>query len=116
MPEPGSPDLMNFPTVEFNRWYRWWKENAQRFVPGQRFRRGVPYTPLVSWNELDAAPCTPGERRMLQRELIYRTGSFVPFSVEWFVPRQDEALIAWESPARSASTRPGAWTVPSRRS
>ncbi|MGE3669073.1 MAG: hypothetical protein AB7K71_05410 [Polyangiaceae bacterium] len=115
MPEPGSPDLMNFPTVEFNRWYRWWKDNSKRFVPGQRFRRGVPYTPLVSWNELDAAPCTPGERRMLQRELVYRSGGFVPFSVDWFVPRQEQALVAWEPAARAASTRPGAWSAASRR-
>lgn len=115
VPEPGSPDLMNFPTVDFNRWYRWWKENSKRFVPGQRFRRGVPYTPLVSWNELDAAPCTPGERRMLQRELVYRSGAFVPFSVDWFVPRQEQALVAWEAPARAASNRPGVWTVASRR-
>lgn len=115
VPEPGSNDLMYFPTVDFNRWYRWWRDNSSRFSLGVRHRRGVQYSALVSWNELDQAPCTPGERRMLQQELIVRSGSFQAFDVEWFVPRQEAALVAWQPLARSASGRLGVWNTPGRR-
>ncbi len=115
LPDPGSPDLVLLPTTDFNRWHRWWRDHSARFTPGTRYRRGVPYSPLVSWNELDAAPCTPGERRVLQEELISRTGSYVAFDVEEWVYRQEAALALWEPLARAASGRPGAWVTPSRR-
>jgi hypothetical protein len=69
---------------------------------------------MVSLSELDAGPCTPAERRLLQRELVVRTGSFVRFDPHDLVVVQEEALRAWQPIARRASATPGRWTRPYR--
>src|SRR5690606_39481635 len=72
-PEP-STETVEQPSIDPARWHAWWREHGERFRSGHRHRRGRPYTPAVSLWELDQGPCTLGERRHLQRELIIRTG------------------------------------------
>ena len=78
----------------------------------RRYRMGQPYTPLVSLRELDVAKRTPGERRLLQRELLIRTGTLVRLDPRDFVQVQEEALRDWQAPARAASNAPGRWSRP----
>lgn len=115
LPGEGAPDVLELPTIHAPTWQRFWQERREGFHAGHRYRRGHPYTPLVSWWELDQWRVTPFERRMLQRELVVRTGSFVPFDPFDWVPVQEEALKQWESVARSASGHPGVWNRPMRR-
>jgi hypothetical protein len=115
LPSDGAPEKMNRPSTNHGRWKEWWRVNGGRFDPNGRWRRGAPYSPRVSLQELDRFPCTPGERRMLQRELIMRTGSFVRFDPHDFVVVQEESLKEWEPAATSASSMPGSWSLPSSR-
>jgi hypothetical protein len=80
-----------------------------------RYRRGHPYTPLVSLGELDTARVTPVERRYLHRELIIRTGAVVRFDPHDLVRVQEEAVQAWQPHAARGSSTPGRWIRPARR-
>lgn len=113
-PEHGSPDKIVRPATDWQRWHDWWAANRQRFLAGTRYRRGSPYSALVSWNELDRGPCSPDERRWLQRELVLRSGGYAPLDPGDLVAHQVEALSAWEPQARAGSTAPGTWLVPRR--
>jgi hypothetical protein len=115
-PEPPAPEIVERPTIDAARWRAWWKERQADIDPSRRYRRGHPYTPLISLRELDGVwPITPAERRNLQRELILRTGSFVRTDVNDFVVVQEEAMKAWEDIAARASSSPGSWVLPRRR-
>jgi hypothetical protein len=116
VPGDGAPERIKRPSVRYDRWRAWWQQASSRFAPTTRFRRGYPYTPAVSQRELDLFPCTPGERRMLQRELVARTGGYVRFDPHDFVTVQEESVKAWEPVAHHASSQPGSWTLPGRRS
>ncbi len=115
LPGDGAPDLLDQPTVDHARWLAYWREKEAHFQPALRFRRGWPYTPLVSLRELDRWRCTPGERRLLQRELIARTGRWVHFDPHDFVVVQEASLREWEPFVQRASGQPGAWSMPSPR-
>ncbi|MGZ3419348.1 MAG: hypothetical protein ACXVEE_15860 [Polyangiales bacterium] len=115
LPGEGAPDVLELPTTDLATWQYFWRERKDSFRAGTRYRRGHPYTPLVSWWELDQWRVTPFERRMLQRELVARTGQWVPFDPFDWVPVQEEAIRAWESLARSSSGNPGAWDRAARR-
>ena len=79
LPAEPSTDTLQRPTVDPARWQAWWRERKDGFDSKARYRRGSPYTPHVSWRELDLFPCTPGERRLLHWELVARTGEHVRF-------------------------------------
>ena len=113
-PSDGSPDQIVRPSTSFQRWNTWWNQNRSRFAAGTRYRRGVTYSALVSWNELDRGPCNPDERRWLQRELILRSGGFVSLDPSDLVAQQVQALIDWEPQARAAPSAPGSWSTPRR--
>lgn len=113
-PDNGSPDKVQRPSTDRRRWRAWWDGARDRFAAGSRYRRGSPYSALVSWNELDRGPCSPDERRWLQRELILRSGGYVPFDPLDLVAEQVLALAAWEPQARAASVAPGTWSMPGR--
>jgi HEAT repeat protein len=113
-PEP-APEVIEHPTLDPARWRAYWTEKGPGYEEGGRYRRGFPYTPLVSLHELDAARCTPVERRWLGRELVIRTGSFVRFDPHDFVVVQEESLRAWQPVAARASSHPGRWVRPARR-
>lgn len=115
LPGEGAPDALELPTTDVTRWQEWWKEVRENYRNGTRYRRGNPYTPLVSWWELDQWRVTPFERRMLQRELVVRTGQYVPFDPFDFVPVQDAAIKQWEPHARQASGHGGSWSRSMRR-
>jgi HEAT repeat protein len=115
MPAEPSTETLRRPSTDPERWQAWWQERREAFEPKARWRRGSPYTPLVSWRELDQWRCTPGERRLLQTELVARTGDYVRFDTHDFVRAQEEAIAAWEPIARRASGSPGSWHLPGRR-
>jgi hypothetical protein len=111
MPAEPSTDTLQRPSTEPHRWAAWWKEKGDAYDEKARHRRGFPYTPHISWLELDRWPCTPGERRLLHWELIARTGEYARFDTVDFVPVQEDSLAAWEPLARNASGSPGSWNL-----
>ncbi len=115
LPGPPSTDTLQRPSTDPHRWAAWWKEKAESFGEKLRHRRGYPYTPYISWLELDRWPCTPGERRLLHWELVARTGGNLHFDTHDFVAVQEESVAAWETLARNASGSPGSWNVAGRR-
>jgi hypothetical protein len=116
LPAQPSTDKLMRPSTDVERWKAWWLEKREAFDPKARWRRGHPYTPLVSWRELDLWPCTPGERRLLHTELVARTGEYSRFDILDFVPVQEKAVAAWQEIARRASGSAGSWNLPGRRS
>lgn len=114
LPGEPAPDVVEQPTTSADRWRAFWIEKSGLFKQGLRYRRGHAYTPLVSLQELDAGPVTPGERRSLQRELCIRTGQVVRLDPLDMVVTQEEALREWLPIAQRASTKPGQWTRPYR--
>jgi len=115
LPAEPSTDTLQRPSTDPQRWAAWWKERGDGFDAKARLRRGHPYTPTLSWLELDRWPCTPGERRLLHWELVARTGAYVRFDTNDFVPVQEDSVLAWEPLARNASGNPGSWNLPGRR-
>jgi hypothetical protein len=115
LPGPPSTDTLQRPSTDPQRWIAWWKEKAEGYHEKLRYRRGYPYTPYITWLELDRWPCTPGERRLLHWELVARTGGYVHFDTNDFVPVQEDSVAAWEPLARNASGSPGSWNVTGRR-
>ncbi len=115
MPAEPSTERLQRPSTDPARWKAFWQEKGSTFQAGVRYRRGAPYTPLISWRELDRWPCTPGERKLLHVELVARTGENLRFDTHDFVPVQEESLAAWEPAARRASGSPGSWNLAGRR-
>jgi hypothetical protein len=115
LPAEPSTDTLPRPSTDAHRWAAWWKEKGDAFDAKARYRRGSPYSPHISWLELDRWPCTPGERRLLHWELVARTGEYVRFDTGDFVPVQEDSVAAWEPLARNASGNPGSWNLPGRR-
>jgi hypothetical protein len=113
-PEPAR-ETIERPSTDPARWRAWWIEKGAAWDPNARYRRGQPYTPLVSLAELDGGASTLGERRWLQRELVIRTGSFVRFDPHDLVAVQEEALRAWHPVASRHTGSPGRWVRPMRR-
>lgn len=114
LPEEGSPDVMQRVSTDAAVWQEFWSANASRFMPGRRYRRGVPHSALVVWNELTEGPCSFAERTALARELILASGAYAPFDPGDFVWQQEADLRAWEPVARRASGRLGAFGPPVR--
>jgi len=114
LPGQPAPEVIEQPTVNVERWRAYWAEKHVMFKIGLRYRRGFPYTPLVSLQDLDSGKCTPGERRSLQRELCIRTGQAVRLDPLDFVVVQEEALREWLPIAQRMSTKPGYWSRPYR--
>jgi hypothetical protein len=111
LPAEPSTDTLQRPSTDPQRWAAWWKEKADGYHEKLRHRRGYPYTPHISWLELDRWPCTPGERRLLFWELVARTGEYSRFDILDFVPVQEDCVAAWEPLARNASGNPGSWNL-----
>jgi hypothetical protein len=116
LPAEPSTDTIQRPSTDPERWASWWKKKADAFDEKLRHRRGYPYTPYISWLELDRWPCTPGERRLLHWELVARTGQYARFDTLDFVAVQEDSVGAWAPLARSASGSPGSWSLAVRRS
>lgn len=114
-PAEASPDLLERPSTDFDRWRRHWEPIAPRFRPDQRIRRGVPYTPLVSLEELDTGRYTPAERRALVVELVIRTGRYIPIDPEDLVTAQARAITQWQELIADSGRAPGSWDRTTRR-
>jgi hypothetical protein len=114
-PAEASPDLLERPSTDFDRWRRHWEPIAPRFRPEQRIRRGVPYTPMVSLEELDTGRYTPAERRALVVELVIRAGHYVPHEPEDWVSAQARAITQWQTLIADSGRAPGSWDRTTRR-
>lgn len=115
LPSEGSTETVTQPTVDAARWRAYLRDRGGDYKPGLRYRRGSPYSAVISCWELDALPLTPGERRHLQRELVVRTGQHVRFDPHDFVSVQEEALAEWTKVARRHGPAAGTWARPLRR-
>jgi hypothetical protein len=115
LPSDGANETLTRPTLRPEAWRAHWDERLPDIPPFARYRRGHPYTPAVSLWELDAWPATPGERRMLQRELVVRSGYFVRFDPHDLVVVQEQALRRWEPVAQRSGAVPGGWSRSMRR-
>jgi hypothetical protein len=112
LPPPGSPETLEVPSIDPERWRAYWAEHGRRFDPKQRIRRGQPYSPSISLYELDRLPLPPEDRRRLHRELATRTGKLTHFDPHDFVSVQERSLKSWEALVRAAGEVPGSWTRP----
>jgi hypothetical protein len=108
-PSAGAKDSLRLPTSDPARWRAFLVENDVVFQGERRLRRGQPYTPERSLEELDTFQITPEERRTLHREIALKTGHTVPLHVGDFVVKQEAALRALGPICRKASSHPGAW-------
>lgn len=108
-PPEGSPDTLLLPAVTRETWDAYWRVNAARFAPEARFRRGLPASPAVFVDELEYALRTPGDRRLIHKELIMRTGRRVHFDPHQWVAEQRVALEQWRAAARSCPVPSGTW-------
>ncbi|MBI4700859.1 MAG: hypothetical protein HY744_06800 [Deltaproteobacteria bacterium] len=115
LPADGANDTVVRPSSDPAIWLAWWRENEERFARDARYRRGRPYSPLVSLWEMDVLDLSIAERRWLQIELVVRTGGHVRFDPHDFVAVQEQALAAWQPVAERAATAPGSWSRPGRR-
>lgn len=114
-PGAGAPDRMRLPTVDPAVWRAFLAEQEVAFQGERRLRRGKPYTPLLSYAELDTYQITPHERRVLAREILIKTGRHVAFDPVDFVPVQEQALRAMAPLCEKAASQPGAWGKALRR-
>ncbi len=111
-PEPAR-ETVERPSRDPTRWKAWLQENGEHMVPGRRFRRGQPYLPRTTLQELDTFPCLLAERRALIWELVIRTGNYVRISVYDFVRVQEASLEAWK-PIADRNVTSGTWDRPAR--
>lgn len=115
LPPDPARERVERPSTDPARWRAYWLERGPSLPAGMRLRRGRPYTPLVSVAELDTGPVTLEERRLLQLELVVRTGAIVRFDPHDFVVVQERAIERWRAVAEGASSAPGRWVRPLRK-
>ncbi len=115
LPADGSPDLLKLPSPRAEVWQRYLARESVRYAGPQRFRRGRPYTPSLTLEELDGYAVTPDERRALFAELVLKTGEVVHLDPHDFVVVQEAGLRRWAPVAERASSRAGSWSGSARR-
>jgi hypothetical protein len=110
----GSSDTLTMPTMKRKLWLAFWNEWSTRHPTGARYRRGHAHSPRVlSW-ELDSWTMSPSERKLLQRELVVRTGRVVRLDPHDFVATQQEAIDAWLREIGRTPVSAGSWSPPLR--
>lgn len=108
-PEEGSPDTIVLPAVTQLTWSEYWEHNSQRFATANRYRCGLPASPSVFVDELEYALRTPGDRRLIHKELVMRTGRRVHFDPHQWVDEQRVAIAQWRETVRSCPVPAGTW-------
>lgn len=108
-PAEGSPDTVVLPAITQFTWEAYWQQNSARFSPASRYRCGLPASPAVFVDELEFALRTPGDRRLIHRELVMRTGRRVQFDPHQWVDEQRVALEHWRQAVRSCPVPSGTW-------
>ena len=104
-PPPPAKERVEQPSADPARWQAYWVAQQHVYAMNQRYRCGEPYSPLVSLRELDRGRRTPRERRLLERELIVRTGTLVPFDPHDLVPVQSKRSSRGSRCCAGASSR-----------
>jgi len=109
VPEEGSPDTIVLPAITQLTWSEYWQRNSQQFAPTNRYRCGLPASPSVFVDELEYALRTPGDRRLIHKELVMRTGRRVHFDPHQWVDEQRAAIAQWRETVRSCPVPAGTW-------
>ncbi|MBI9089323.1 MAG: HEAT repeat domain-containing protein [Desulfobacterium sp.] len=78
------------------QWTQWWQANQNRFDSNTRWRRGKPFTLGACIEEMTDPKRRYCERQRAYLELIIRSGVYIPFEADWFIPKQQEAIGKWE--------------------
>jgi hypothetical protein len=102
-PGPTSeplPEQLLDPTLPCDRaaWTELWQQARPRFSPHQRYRRGVPLTPLLLVADLTADHHGDAWRRLAYEELVIRYRLPIAFETDMTVASQERALAdmqAW---------------------
>jgi hypothetical protein len=81
----------------FGRWLDWWRQNGVRFDANRRWRRGRTFSPGVCIEELKDGMTTFPARQRAYWELVIHSRTDHRLELDWFVPRQKQALARWES-------------------
>lgn len=105
----GSPDTIVLPAITQETWRMYWKEHEPRFSPDVRYRCGRPVAPDVLIDELEHGLRTPGDRRLIHRELMIRTGKRVHFDPLQWVEEQRLAIEQWRKSATGCIVSSGTW-------
>ncbi len=93
------------------RWKAWMTEQAERWVPGRRYRLGRPVDPAVLVDALVHDDSDILLRHYTGIELAVRCESPMPFDVDMPVSMQTQALAqlrAWAA-GRAGAFQPGGW-------
>lgn len=114
VPAEPSKEMVERPSRDPARWSAWIAEHGQELRAGRRFRRGRPYAPQLTFDELDGPVATLQERALLATELVVRTGRALRFSPFDFVRVQEQSLEEWR-PVAARSVTSGSWDRPGRR-
>jgi hypothetical protein len=109
-PPPGSAETLEVPAIDPQKWRAYWAEHGNKLDPKLRTRRGRPYTPAVSLDELSRLSLSLEDRRRLHRELAARTGKITRFEPHDFVATQERSLAAWASLVASSLSAEGSWS------
>ncbi len=98
-------------STEQEHWKQWFKEQAPRFDPELRYRRGQPCSPNVLVETLADPEADPRLRRFTAEELAVRYVCELPFETDMPVLEQlwaIDALRAWVA-GQSGNFAPGRW-------
>lgn len=107
--EAGSPDTLEVPAIDAERWRSAWLAHRPALDPALRTRRGQPWSPAVSLHEMDRLALTAEERLLLHREIAARAGKQVRFHPHDLVLEQEKVLVALGEMLRSSVVEPGSW-------
>lgn len=113
--EEGTPDQIELPSIDPERWRAHVKAYAQSLVPGVRTRRGHPYTHMVSFFELDRVVGSRDQRRNLCYEIVLRCGVYFTFDERALVTKQQEMLQILASRLQMIPSTAGSFSVPLQR-
>jgi len=108
-PSEGSPDTLELPAPDHQRWHDWWTDNQQRFDSGKRYRRGALHSAQVVLEELDGPLLSFEQRKRTAIELVLLTKHDDRLDPSDFVATQELAIGRWRVTLERENTGPGRW-------
>ena len=97
--EAENPRMVEIerPCTSHAIWKEWWQNNAERFDPGKRWRKGQPFDLGACIAEMACPDSHYHDRGRAYLELVIRSGQHTGFEPDWFIPRQLSAIKEWQS-------------------
>jgi len=84
------------PCAVYDIWNEWWQNNAARFDPKIRWRKGQPFDLGACITEIAAPNSHYHDRERAYLELVIRSGQHIGFEPDWFIPRQLKSIHDWQ--------------------